>query len=258
MRHAIVLAVVFAAPALVNSQPSFPVTEIPTKDLKITPPKGGKPTVPTEITSADALAKSPVLKDAAEVIRKKVDFATEKLVLFAWGGSGGDKLAAALTNEKDLAEFTLTRGKTRDFRLHMHLYVVPKDAEVKVLTLVAPKAPVKDKPAVRLLKGVTPVESKDFGMPKPVEIATADALAKSPAFDAAGRAAAKKQVDFATEKLVVFAWSGSGGDKLTPERIVADKKTILVFHYQAGRTDDLRRHALVYAVPKDAVVEVKK
>jgi hypothetical protein len=59
-----------------------------------------------------------------------VNFEKEKLVLFAWGGSGGDKITP---DAKTAGTFALTRGLTRDFRMHLHLFVVPKDAEVKVV-----------------------------------------------------------------------------------------------------------------------------
>ena len=128
------------------------------------------------------------------------------------------------------------------------------------LFLAAPLS-ADDGPAVRALdlKGVRVVSVEDFGEPKAVEVKTDEDLAKSTMFtDADGRDAIKKQLDFTKEKLVVFAWSGSGGDKLTPELKTADKKTVAVFAYAAGKTFDLRRHALVFAVPKDAAVEVKK
>jgi hypothetical protein len=115
------------------------------------------------------------------------------------------------------------------------------------------------KPEVRPLKDVKFAESEAFGVPKPLVISTADELAKSKAFaDDAGREAAKKQVDFATEKLVVFAWSGSGRDRLTPELKTDGKKVTAVFAYKVGETDDLRRHAVAFVVPKDATVEVRK
>jgi hypothetical protein len=113
-----------------------------------------------------------------------------------------------------------------------------------------------DKPQVRLLKDVKPAESKDYGNPKPVEIKSADDLAKSKAFDDAGRDAVKKAVNFEKEKVVVFAWSGSGRDRLAGE-LSKDGKSA-VFTYKVGETDDLRRHSLAFAVPKDAKVEVKK
>lgn len=135
MRSAILAAMFLAVPAFAADDKPV-VKEIATKDLKVTPMRGGKATEPKEITSAEDLAKSPVLKDAADDVKKSVDFSKEKLVLFAWAGSGGDKLAPELKGEdkKVTAEFVLTRGLTRDLRQHVHIYVVPKDAEVKVVT----------------------------------------------------------------------------------------------------------------------------
>jgi hypothetical protein len=92
--------------------------------------RGGKATEPTAIKSADDLAKSPALKDSADAIKKEVDFDTQKLVFFAWSGSGGDKIAP---DAKTAGTFTYTAGLTRDLRPHVHLFVVPKDAEVKVV-----------------------------------------------------------------------------------------------------------------------------
>lgn len=130
MRAAILGALFLALPAVAaDDKPA--VKEIATKDLKVTFPKGGKATEPTEIKTADELAKSPVLKESADDIKKQVNFEKEKLVLFTWGGSGGDKLTP---DEKAAGTFALTRGLTRDFRMHVHLFVVPKDAAVKVVT----------------------------------------------------------------------------------------------------------------------------
>jgi hypothetical protein len=115
----------------------------------------------------------------------------------------------------------------------------------------------KDKPAIRTLdlKGVK--LKHEGNAPKPTEIASAEELAKAGVFeDAAGRDAIKKQIDFEKEKLVVFAWSGSGGDKLTSS-LAADGKKV-AFAYRAGLTDDLRHHGFAYAIPRAATVEVLK
>lgn len=130
MRSAILAAAFLAAPALAaDDKPA--VKEISTKGLKLAFPKPpGKPTEPTVIKTADELAKCPVCGGEADAIKKQVDFSKEKLLVFAWGGSGGDKLAA---DEKTPGTFTLKRGLTRDYRMHMHLFAVPKDAEVKVV-----------------------------------------------------------------------------------------------------------------------------
>jgi hypothetical protein len=110
------------------------IKEISTKDLKLAFPRGGKATEPKEIKTAEELAKNEVIGGEAKAIQKHLDFEKQKLVVFAWGGSGQDKLAGELktADKKTTAVFTYTRGLTRDFRQHIHLFAVPKDAEVKV------------------------------------------------------------------------------------------------------------------------------
>ena len=137
--RALAMLAVFAAGSLAvaadDKEKDKPaIKEIDTKDLKLTFPRGGKGVEPTTITSAEDLAKNGVVSKSADEIMKKVDFAKEKLVVFAWAGSGQDKLASELktADNKSTATFALTRGLTRDLRQHIHLYVVPKDAEVKV------------------------------------------------------------------------------------------------------------------------------
>ncbi|AMV30390.1 hypothetical protein VT84_38715 [Gemmata sp. SH-PL17] len=130
---------------------------------------------------------------------------------------------------------------------------------VLMLVVGAAFADESAKPVARAidLKDVRVVAQSDGGKPKPSEIKSAKELADSLLFaDATGRDAIKKQVDFEKEKIVVFAWSGSGQDKLTAA-MSKDGKTA-EFTLKTGLTDDLRRHALVFAVPKDAKVEVKE
>jgi hypothetical protein len=134
MRACAILAVLFVGSLAAAADEKPAVKELSAKDLKLNFPRGGKATAPATVASAEDLAKNDVVKDAADDIKKQVDFAKEKLVVFAWGGSGQDKLAADLktADKKTTALFSYTRGLTRDFRMHTHLYVVPKDAEVKV------------------------------------------------------------------------------------------------------------------------------
>ena len=113
-------------------------------------------------------------------------------------------------------------------------------------------------PNVRALatKGVAFDFSKAGNRPEPVEIKSADELAKSALFaDDADRDEIKKQVNFEKEKLVVFVWSGSGQDKL--DGALVKRGGTAQFTYTVGRTDDLRHHGHVFAVPKDAKVEVR-
>jgi hypothetical protein len=105
--------------------------EIDTTGLKLVPPPSGKATEPAVVASAAELAKSPVLGGAADALGKQVDFAKEKLVVFAWAGSGQDKVTAGAVKDKTAA-FTYTRGLTRDLRPHVKVFAIPKDATPKV------------------------------------------------------------------------------------------------------------------------------
>jgi hypothetical protein len=90
----------------------------------------GKPVV---IGTADELAKAVDDKDARDAIAKAVDFKTENLVVFAWAGSGQDRVA--LTVEKGekgpVVVTTFKGGLTRDLRQHVHAYAVSKSATMK-------------------------------------------------------------------------------------------------------------------------------
>ncbi|VTR96687.1 unnamed protein product [Gemmata massiliana] len=93
--------------------------------------------------------------------------------------------------------------------------------------------------------------------PKLIEIVSADALAKAPVFrDDDGREAIGKQVDFSKEKLVVFAWKGSGTDEISHSP--ADKDGKIGFTFRAGTGEDVRESRVrAFAVPKDSKIELK-
>jgi hypothetical protein len=59
-----------------------------------------------------------------------------------------------------------------------------------------------------------------------------------------------KAVQFDREYLVVFAWSGSGGDRVEMELVKRDKGSEVVFRRRLGLTDDLREHRKVFALPQ--------
>jgi hypothetical protein len=130
-----VLAAFVTAPVLGEDKPA--VKELDTKDLKVTfPEKVPGVANPVIVGSADELAKSAILKDAADAVKKLVNFEKEKLVVFAWQGSGGDKMSAEAktADGKTTVAFLVTPGFTRDLRKHLKVYVVPKGAEVKTST----------------------------------------------------------------------------------------------------------------------------
>jgi hypothetical protein len=130
MRIGIVAALLLAFPVLADEKSE--IREIPLKDLKINPDKGAGTANPFIIVSADELAKSPILKDAADAIKKKVDFSKEKLVLFTWPGQAGAKVETKIItlNDKPTVSFRFTTGRIGEPSVHAMLFVIPKKLEV--------------------------------------------------------------------------------------------------------------------------------
>ncbi len=59
-----------------------------------------------------------------------------------------------------------------------------------------------------------------------------------------------KQFDFQGQKLLVFVWRGSGGDRLT-YAVMKSYPVQIRFQYQRGRTKDLRQHLKLFALRKN-------
>ena len=77
-----------------------PARELIVKDLKLGKVKA-KLDEPAKVTNAEELAKLVADKDEAAKIAEEIDFAKEYLIVFAWKGSGQDKLEHAIKAEKD-------------------------------------------------------------------------------------------------------------------------------------------------------------
>ena len=59
------------------------------------------------------------------LIQKQVDFQQQVLLVFAWKGSGQDRLEFAVAESfPEQIFFSLKPGKTFDLREHVHLYAV--------------------------------------------------------------------------------------------------------------------------------------
>jgi len=97
-------------------------------EIKVTPEKGvfkdsawNKPIV---IKSEDDAAKH-FGKEALDTISKKVDFKKQIVLVFAWQGSGGDKLQyQILESFPEQIPFSLEPGLTRDLRQHSRVFAV--------------------------------------------------------------------------------------------------------------------------------------
>jgi hypothetical protein len=100
----------------------------PILELKVTPEKGAfknsawnKPIV---IKSQDEAAKH-FGKDGLEAIAKKVDFKKQIVLVFAWQGSGGDKLEyKILESFPEQIPFSLRPGITDDIRAHSRVFAL--------------------------------------------------------------------------------------------------------------------------------------
>jgi hypothetical protein len=104
-------------------------------ELKLTPEKDAfknpwnKPIV---IKSQDDAAKH-FGKDAVAEIAKKVDFKKQIVLVFAWQGSGGDKLEyQVLESSPEQIPFSLTPGRTKDLRSHSRVFALRSDVKWSV------------------------------------------------------------------------------------------------------------------------------
>ena len=131
MRTLLALALAVSIPAAIRADDQDKlVRELELKSPKIGVKKGAQPADAAKITSKAELEQLITDEPTREAIAKIVDFEKSYLLIFAWAGSGGDKIAA--TDEKGEAVFTVTRGKTKDLRQHLRVFAVAKDAKWSV------------------------------------------------------------------------------------------------------------------------------
>jgi len=111
-------------------------------------------------------------------------------------------------------------------------------------------------PAVTKLDA-TPEQSvfEDATRAKPIELDSAESAKKY--FKDGALKALNKAVDWKKQTVLVFAWRGSGQDKLVPEVEEAEDNVIVKFVYIRGFTRDLRPHTYVYAIRKGVKWETK-
>jgi hypothetical protein len=118
-------------------------------------------------------------------------------------------------------------------------------ALLPLVTLAAATAPSIS--PIKELQGLTPNESafKASGSTKPVALKSEKEAGDY--FTAEELAKLTKQVDFKTQIVLLFAWQGSGQDKLD-YTIAESFPEQIRFTYTPGRTKDLRPHIHVYAL----------
>ena len=101
--------------------------------------------------------------------------------------------------------------------------------------------PISEITGVRPNAGVFKIAGRD----KPLVLETRDAAAAH--FSSESMGMLSKQVDFDRQIVLVFAWRGSGQDRITYSVLESFPEQI-VFAFRPGRTRDLRPHTKVYVL----------
>ena len=94
---------------------------------------------------------------------------------------------------------------------------------------------------------------KAGGVDKPMKVTSKEELAIA-VKDVDTQDAIANVVDFDKEYVLIFTWGGSGADKLT----AASEKDVVTFTLKRGLTKDLRQHAPVFVLSKEATWVVAK
>jgi hypothetical protein len=115
-----------------------------------------------------------------------------------------------------------------------------------LLLFGAPLAAAESLPIVEI-RNVVPNQSvfKDARRDKPLVLQSEKDTAKY--FGDKALKSLKKQVDFEKRKVLVFAWRGSGGDRLSFE-VAKSRFEPVTFRILPGRTRDLGQHLRVFSL----------
>ena len=118
-------------------------------------------------------------------------------------------------------------------------------------------ASVRADEPIREIRGVKPKRAafKPGGAKKPLVIKSDEDAAKH--FDAENLAALKKEIDFSKQIVLLFAWRGSGQDRIEYAVLESFPEQVL-FSYHPGRTRDLRPHVKVFVLRANVKWSVKQ
>jgi hypothetical protein len=111
-------------------------------------------------------------------------------------------------------------------------------------------------PPIKQLTGLSPARSVFVAAArgKPIVIKSNKDAAKH--FTGDNLAKLKKQVDFKSQFVLVFAWRGSGGDRLTFD-VAESFPEQVSFHLKPGRTRDLRSHVAIHVLRSNVKWQMK-
>lgn len=152
-------------------------------------------------------------KEALEALNKQVDFKQQFVLVFAWKGSGEDRLEYAVAESfPEQVFFSRKPGKTKDNKEHIHLYALRSNVKWRTSAKNQPQDEKgKEDKVVRPLK-FTPANPRiNFsigGQNKLVTLPDAAAVEKLVGKDSAKSLV--ELVDFKKETIVLVSWTTSG------------------------------------------------
>jgi len=125
-----------------------------------------------------------------------------------------------------------------------------------LLTAIASGEPDASLPPINDIENVRAQPSifKAASRSKPLVIRSADAAAGHFSDDAV--AALKRKLDFKQQFVLVFAWRGSGQDRLRYD-VAESFPEQVSFRYKPGRTRDLRPHVYIFALRSNVTWRVR-
>ena len=126
-----------------KSEPSV-VTALPAIKLKGLPKTRGSVEEPLFLNSNDDLDKLIQDKKLSQTYSKHVDWEKQVVLVFRWSGSGQDQLEIRTKGEEPVTvQFVYRRGRTRDLRPHLKLFVVERGVQwiVESGPVARPKTP---------------------------------------------------------------------------------------------------------------------
>lgn len=248
----------FGAAAAVHAQE--PIVRLDAKPKKPVFGAWNKPMVLRSAGDAEKVFD----KDALAALSKKVDFKKQFVLVFAWFGSGGDKLEYTIAESfPEQITFSLKPGLTDDIRPHVQVFALRSNVRTSIRGADGKLERIEAQAAaVRQLKFMPADPTVVFtlgGKANAIKLADADAVVKL-----VGKASSKALIDlvnFEKEMIVFVSWNTSGppDGKLQHELkgTGADRK--LTFYVQGppgggARGQRLRIGADFFAVPRDLAV----
>lgn len=241
--------VLFLASVAVAQQPIVAVKVMPEKSAF----KAAAWNKPIVVSSRDAAAKL-FGKAELERLAKEVDFQKQFLLVFAWQGSGGDKLNIAIAESfPEQIFFSLKPGVTDDIASHLHVYALRSN--VRWSAREDAKKGAAAKPSVRQILG--PIDDPiDFVRNRRTDSLTfTNAVEIEIIFGKEKAKAVSEAVDFQTESVVGFRWINNGtGRNIVHKYVGEGARRFLLFHTVTPKIDGIQpqrpnRVISLFAVP---------